>query len=116
DVGGDGPSDDDIGGFTKFNYTRVDSENQWRAPYVEMTANYFEGFNVNPHDGRASYSYGKRELWYLHSIETKTHVAEFILSDRQDAIGVKGENGGMATSGGKMKKLVRIDLFSKADK
>lgn len=114
DVKDDGPSDDDPGSYTKFNYTKTASNNKWRAPFEANSANYSPGFNSDRNDGRGSYVYGERELWYLHSIETKTHVAEFILSDRQDAIGVQDENGGPGS--GRMKKLVRIDLYAKPDK
>lgn len=114
DVTEDGPSDDDLGSYTKFNYSKVHSNQRWRIPYEENQANYFAGFNADLNDGKASYVYGTRELWYLHSIVTKTHVAEFILEDREDAVGVDGEHGGIGTQ--KMKKLVRIDLYAKPDK
>jgi hypothetical protein len=114
DVGEDGPSDDDIGGYTKFNYSHV-GENRWRSPFQEDVAHYFEGFKANPNDGRGSYSYGTRQLWYVHSIETKTHVAEFVLADREDGAGVKDENGGIDPTN-LTKKLVRIDLYAKPDK
>lgn len=114
DQGNDGPSDDDIGTYTKFNYSYA-GENKWRSPYQRETAHYFEGFYTNKTDGRGSYSYGTRQLWYMHSIETKTHVAQFILEDRDDAMGVIDENGG-ADPADRMKKLVRIDLFAKSDK
>lgn len=119
DIERDGPSDDDLGTYTKFNYSRVDEVFKWRVPYEEGMANYNEGLkskvNTNPNgDDKASYIYGEKELWYLHSIETKTHVAEFILADRCDAFEVDSDKGGMGQSS--MKKLIRIDLYSKQDK
>lgn len=114
DVGEDGPSDDDIGNYTKFNYSQIE-ENRWRSPVQEKTAHYFEGFRAHHNDGRGSYSYGTRQLWYVHSIETKTHVAQFVLENREDGAGVLGENGGIDATN-VMKKLVRIDLFAKPDK
>lgn len=116
DVTDDGATDDDYGSYTKFNYSQAIGEHHWRIPFQGNSANYFEGFNSNPNDGKGSYIYGKRELWYLHSIVTKTHVAEFILADRSDALGANGEAGGIGDASGRMKKLVRIDLFSKPDK
>lgn len=119
DITGDGPSDDDLGTYTKINYSRVDDQFKWRVPYEAGMANYNEGLkskvNSDPYgDDKASYIYGEKELWYMHSIETKTHVAEFILADRCDAFEVESDKGGLGQSS--MKKLVRIDLYSKQDK
>lgn len=116
DVTNDGPTDDDLGSYTKFNYTKAAGDHMWRIPFQYATANYFEAFNANSNDGQASYVFGRRDLSYLHSIVTKTHVAEFILEDRYDAQGVNGEDGGVGQNSASMKKLVQIDLYSKADK
>ena len=121
DLKNDGITDDDYGSAIKFNYARhvvkVNNQEkpyQWRAPYAANTANYNEGFISDPKDDMASYVYGKKELWYLGSIESKTMIAFFTTSDREDALGVAGENGGQSTTV-KQKKLDKITLYSKAD-
>jgi len=128
DLTGDGPSDDDYGTYTKFNYTMAVSNYNWRVPF--QNANYNEGLKSNPlsgtspsiSDDKGSYLYGKKEVWYLHSIETKTHVAEFTLGYRQDGNGVAGEGGGMYQSsdanalGNALRYLQKITLYAKPDK
>ena len=47
----------------------------------------------DPTDDKANYIYGEKEIWYAHSIESKTMVAQFILKDRHDGFGVKDSNG-----------------------
>ncbi len=118
DVTGDGLTTDDIGGYTKINYSRAADETtpyQWRTPFQEDKANFSEGFKHKGNDNKASYIYGKKEIYYVHSIETKTHVAEFTLEDREDSYGVLGENGGLDNSVG-LKKLRKISLYSLQDK
>ncbi len=122
---GDGPSDDDLGSYTRINYTRVHGAEpdamgrprgyRWRVPFEENTANYNEGLKTDDLDDKGSYVYGVKEVWYPHSIETKTHIAEFTLSGRDDSYGVASENGGLDTDMA-LKKLKRIDLYAKWDR
>lgn len=119
DITGNGISDDDIGTAVKFNYSRVHSDYEWRVPYVTNKANFQDGLLTDPTDNKGTYIYGKKEVWHLHSIETKSHVAVFITNDpvndkRHDAYGVAGENGGLG-SNMQMRKLMRIELYSKQD-
>jgi hypothetical protein len=88
DVGNNGPSDDDLGTYVKFNYSRRDSDFRWRMPYTSHTANYNPGFYCDKQDNKANYIIGSKEQWYTHSIETKNFVAEFYISPRQDGKGV----------------------------
>ncbi len=88
DLTGDGPSNDDYGGYTRFNYRRAagtfgklekDSLNpwfQWRTPYNGLT--FDKGDPSDPADDIGSMSSGEREQYYPQSIETKTHIAFFI--------------------------------------
>lgn len=108
DISGDGPSDDDFGSFTKFNYTRKDSAFQWKAPYGTGIAQYNPAFKSDKKDDKASFLSGSREQWMLHSIETKNFVAEFYTSERLDGKG-DGLNGSSY-------KLDSIRLFNKHDR
>lgn len=87
DVTGNGVSDDDLGSYTKLNYSLKEKDYRWRAPYVSGTAQYNPGFRSDPRDDKASYMIGSREEWLLHSIETRNFVAEFYTSVRNDACG-----------------------------
>jgi hypothetical protein len=88
DVTGDGISDDDLGTYTKFNYSRKSKDYRWRSPADSGKAQYIPGYMTDKLDGKASYLIGSREQWMLHSIETKNYVAEFYVSPRQDAKGI----------------------------
>jgi hypothetical protein len=120
---GDGPTDDDNGSYTRINYSRAVDEFHWRTPVQQNTASHNEGFKSNRYnyqeksDDKANYVYGTKELWYVHSIETRTHVAEFTLADRVDGLGVIGENGGVQSDLSKSpKQLVKISLYAKPQK
>ncbi len=129
DLKGDGISDDDLGTAIKFNYSRVNKKSSspnswvnmnWRLPVEENKANFNRGLvtaNAVTADNKALYTYGVKELWYTHSIESKNMIATFTVSDRKDGYGVINENGGIKAdaNGACQKKLDRIDLYSKAD-
>jgi hypothetical protein len=114
DVTGDGITDDDLGTAVKFNYGRYTNTYKWRAPYAANTANFNEGFLSDPKDDKANFVYGQKEIWYLQSIESKTMIAIFTLSAREDGLGVLGNAGGMNNQL-KLQKLDKITLYSKAD-
>lgn len=111
DLEGDGPTIDDLGSYTKFSYTRKDTQYKWRVPMEGGYANYNEGLKTDKKDDRGSYIYGEKELYYVDQVETKTHVAVFHYSKRKDAKGVNGEQGGMNTLES-MYKLDKISLYS----
>jgi hypothetical protein len=119
DIKGDGITQDDIGDAVKFNYTRVYGNNgnyfNWRTPSDSSKANYSEGLKSYSRDDKGSYIFGKKEVWYLNSIESKTMIAVFkIDSNRTDIHPVKDENGVVDTT----KHLRRLDsilLYAKSD-
>jgi hypothetical protein len=114
DVDGNGPSVNDYGSYTRFEYASVD-DYKWRVPYGEdpFTANFNEGLFSDNADDMASYVYGEKDLQYVTKIETKTHVAIFEMGDRADAMEVVGS---MGTRGSRsMQKLKTISLYSKVD-
>lgn len=114
DIMGDGPTDDDLGNYTKFNYSKMDEYN-WRVPVGYEKAIFNVGYKTDPLDDKASYIYGEKEIWYLHSVETKNYVAEFELSGRRDGLGVVDEDGDVLSTS-KLKKLDKITLYAKRDK
>lgn len=90
DVGTDGITDDDLGDFVKFNYTKTEDDYRWRAPYGDKgqsnnKALLNEGIKATKFDDMGSYVMGSKEVWYAHSIESKNNVVEFYLSPREDA-------------------------------
>ncbi len=111
DLTNNGVSDDDLGSYTKFTYANPYNY-KWRVPFATNKASANDGFFSHPKDQKGHYIYGEREQIYINKIETKTHIAIFTLTDRADAKGVSGENGG---SGTLSKKLDKIELFSKND-
>lgn len=131
DVKNDGVTDDDLGGFVKFNYTRTESDYRWRIPYGDKDQNVAllnRGVKVTKFDDVGSYSIGSKEVWYTHSIESKNNVAEFYLSNRQDALDsrsriIRGDHPD-AVSGftnnkdsfGHMQRLDSIKYYDKHDR
>ncbi|MEM9919109.1 MAG: hypothetical protein AAF990_13490 [Bacteroidota bacterium] len=111
---GDGITDDDTGNAIKFNYHRWKENFQWRIPTQFERARYHEGNKATKDDDKASYVYGQKEIWYAHSIESRTMLAQFYLSDREDALGVIDENGGRDVNS-RLQKLDKIELYSKAE-
>ncbi|HRP55599.1 PA14 domain-containing protein [Agriterribacter sp.] len=123
DKTGDGITDDDMGDAVKFNYSRIygnDNMFHWRVPFAQNKATYNEGLKTDNSDDKGSYIYGQKEIWYLHSLESKSMIATFTLNDpqkgeiREDAHGVKDENGGTDLQQ-PLRYLKQIDLYSKAD-
>lgn len=112
DKTGDGLSHDDLGTYTKFNYTRLHSAYKWRVPYQD--ANFNPGFNSKSDDDKANFTYGEKEIWILHSIESKTHIAVLAYGHRHDGHGVSGYTGGRDNLMS-LKKLENISLYSLPD-
>ncbi|TNE81424.1 MAG: hypothetical protein EP332_04700 [Bacteroidetes bacterium] len=117
DVLEDGITYDDLGSAIKFNYTQAHSAYKWRMPFggtQTRQASYNPGNRSDKWDDQGSYIYGEKEIWYVHSIESKNYVAFFYTSERADAHQVLGENGGIDTSAS-MYKLDSIALYTKQD-
>ena len=134
DITGDGPTEDDLGEYTKINYTRTTGDYRWRSPYSTNAdqAQFSPGFYSDITDDKASYIIGSKEIWHVHSIETKNYIAEFTLSEREDGKGVMSavidnndkcsnvvtaalKNTGNAADQ-KLYKLDNIKLYSKMDR
>lgn len=118
DLGQDGPTPDDLGNYAKFNYSRHDANFKWRIPNTKTAykALYDQGYrSAQAQDEKGTFVYGEKELWYLHSVETKNYVAEFHLIDRKDGHGVQGVHGGVDANE-KKKALDVIKIYTLADK
>lgn len=88
DLTGNGASEDDFGGYTRFDYRRwykrdnptgnADLNNwyRYRAPYTGLR--YNPGELAKQSDDMGTVSHGFREMYYLNAVETKSHVAIFI--------------------------------------
>jgi hypothetical protein len=133
DITGDGPSYDDLGNFTKFNYFKA-ADYKWREPYCfpgaenqynntdwakgtplssnNLQANYEKGLIADEHDDKAFYESGSRESYYAHSIETKNYVAFFETSPRLD---FKGASEDGTPTNPQNLQLDAIKLYSKSE-
>ncbi|MBL4706998.1 MAG: hypothetical protein JKY48_00965, partial [Flavobacteriales bacterium] len=118
-----GPSKDDFGSWTKFSYARKygsfnkasgGSWFKWRMPYNGLL--YNRNSLSNGDDDMGSYTSGEKEVYYLDTVITKTHVAVFRRSDRRDGYDAasEGSASSLATAKGskKLDQLDRIDLYS----
>jgi hypothetical protein len=117
-----GPSANDFGNYTVFNYD-IKKDYKWRAPFEYKKANYNEGLKSDQHDDKASFTYGSKDLCYLKTIETRNYVAVFTTKPRRDGRGVDGRDGGMCSqqytegnnSNGYMFYLDNIKLFTRSE-
>jgi len=115
DLTGNGISGDDPGNAVKMNYSKIAGINnpyKWRAPYTDSVS-YNEGLKTDTSDDKGNYVYGEKELWYLHSIESKTMIATFTVEDRLDLASMN--EAGVKINDGSAKRLKEINLYSKAD-
>ncbi|WP_290793190.1 PA14 domain-containing protein [Flavihumibacter sp. UBA7668] len=115
DLTGDGITDDDLGDAIKFNYSRIaglQQPFQWRAPSAIDSVTYNEGLKSDSRDDKGSMIYGDKELWYMHSVVSKTMIATFHLEDRTD---IRSVDPTGRTTLGKAKRLKEIRLYSKAE-
>ncbi|PTX64090.1 hypothetical protein C8N46_101700 [Kordia periserrulae] len=116
DLTGDGPTDDDLGAYTKMHYNNfvnssgvasVVDDYKWQTPYAANTASYNPGFYTKPNDQKGSYVRGTKELKYVTMIETKTHVAIFDFAARDDAKDASDRNASL--------QIETIKLYSKPE-
>lgn len=113
DVTNNGATPDDLGTFTRFDYTpNLNNLNfNWRTPLGENTANFTEGLRTNLTDDRANYVYGEKEIYTLSTIRTRTQKAVFTYAPRFDGQGVADENG-KVVGGTKLQRLKQIDFYA----
>lgn len=111
DLTGDGPTSDDFGNYTLFNYTK--DMQKWRTPFQKLTVNRQPGNLSESNDDTGSYIYGEKEVWTIHSVETKNYIADFYTSERADGIESAGEDGGPGKE--HLKRIDSIRLVSRID-
>jgi hypothetical protein len=105
-----GPDAADFGGYTRFNYTRHLGGSgdwyQWAVPYKGYL--YSKNSLSEPRDDLLSKTSGHKEIYYLQSVETKTHAAIFYLNNntRADSKGASGKN---------LRYLKKIELYAISD-
>ena len=86
----DGPTEDDLGTWVKFNYEKdfgafPEGGGEWFRYRTPLWGHHFsEGNIADDRDDMASFSTGEKEVYRLVSIETRTHVAQFHSSPRTD--------------------------------
>lgn len=113
DIKDDGPTSDDFGSYTKFDYYKAYSDFTSRSPAASTVAprraSLITGTNSDNEDDMASYSETKKDIYYVHKIETKTHYAEFFLAPREDDYGYTPNLSGAQ----KLAKLKKVTLYKK---
>lgn len=120
DLTGNGPSQDDLGAYVLFTYGNEGVNGKrvpdvagygWRTPTAgAMKAGYMEGLKTNRTDDKANVVFGTKDIWYCHSIESKTHKVLFELEDRTDGYGVSEH--GSANASQKLKRIKSIAYVS----
>lgn len=127
DVKMDGPTTDDFGDYTQFNYKAMagaQAGGNWysyKTPYEGLSYSY--GSLSSNRDEMGSMQYGEKELYYLHSVVSKTHAALFYTENRADGAELNVATGANlneiceATGSGvnKLQKLTKIELYSLDD-
>ncbi len=115
DINDNGPDEADYGYWVKFTYTKAHDNYQWRSPYTDAGLDL--GVISKFSDNKGFYNYGEKEIWYLATAETKSHVAVFNLDQngRTDALSAAGELAkGTAKGTDKLYSLASITLYTRA--
>ncbi len=118
-----GPSQGDLGNYTKFSYTRTVESFPWRTPSVDgddAKARFERCMLAENYDDKATYSYGEKEIWYLDKIESRNFIAVFELNDiihhadppRLDAHGVNED--GTVNTAMEQRYLKTIKLYERS--
>lgn len=144
DKTGNGPTSDDFGAYTKFNYKqhygtkasqgyKSTGSNwfKWRTPYTGLL--YERNEMSNSKDDVGTVIAGEKEVYTVETIETKTHIAYFVLGSTSltvNGIIIKGSgqsrkdgyeasdnitaaNSPTARGTKVLEKLERIELYAK---
>jgi hypothetical protein len=107
DISEDGPTVDDFGDYVRFDYQMVKN---FKTRSTPNGGALIPGQLSNTGDDKMSYTYFEKDIYYVRTIETKTHVAVFTVEPRQDAKGVASEHS--AALGASQYLLRKIDLYN----
>ncbi|BDD05646.1 hypothetical protein [Aureibacter tunicatorum] len=114
DLKNDGVTPDDLGYWVKFTYDKKAEDYVWKSPFVG--AGYEKGNLSDVGDDMVSYVQGKKEVWYLSRAETKSHIADFVMSTREDGKSARYDfNGGSISSNSSMSKLDFVKLYARGN-
>ncbi len=122
-----GPSSDDFGSYTVFSYQRcagtylkeMDPATshqwyRWRTPY---TGQYYQPGRMLDNklagdykDDRGIVSSGEKEVYFLESIQTKTHTAVFVTNKTN--FEANGVSGAMTISGSQRERLDAYEAYN----
>jgi len=113
-----GVTPNDEGYHVNFGYKKVSDNYRWRAPYYG--ANYSEGYKYTIQDNQGNFTMGTKEIFYIYKAETKSHVAIFTISPRNDGRGAAWEIQNKNSIGAQniitdnnSYKLDKIDLYTR---
>lgn len=109
DIKGDGVTKDDHGNAVRFNWRRAYNNYGWKTPVDYGMAYHMKGSLLSTEDEKGALTYGEKEIWHVHSLESKDQIAFFYTSDRDDAFGVTNELGQLATNA--LQKLDSIVIY-----
>lgn len=107
DVTGDGPTDDDLGSWVKFEYERPIDWFKFRLPH--KGAYFSRGQICDPRDDKGAVSGGEKQVYEITAIETKSHRAEFFRSAREDGHSAPEFHDPSGSSSGTTHQLCRLD-------
>lgn len=109
DISEDGPTADDFGDYIRFDYQMV---KDFKTRSTPQGGALIPGQLSNTGDDKCSYTYLEKDLYYVRTIETKTHIAVFTVETRDDAKGVSSENSLTANGGASQYRLKEINLYN----
>jgi hypothetical protein len=76
------PNEKDLGYWVRMEYNKTSNNYKWRTPFSGAT--YIKGYTNKISDDKAAFTYGEREQYYPARLVSKTHVAEFYYSKKND--------------------------------
>jgi len=80
--------ENDYGYWVRFDYGKWTDGYIWKIPFDGLK----KYIDVNGHE-KGTYSWGRKQIYYLNNITTRTHTAYFIKNERTDGYGFSGNLG-----------------------
>ena len=98
--------DDDWGRWVKFDYGRLADAYKYKSPYHKAVE--YSPLGPGTDDRNNSSTEGKRELYYLDKIETRTHTALFVKNERFDGRSHYNDAGAHPTSKVRLDEIILL--------